>query len=181
MWIQRYLPWSCSRCWEDAIATGWAIEIIDWHILMFRTVFILHLPQNSRWGLGSIGWLVIMLNIHSLIPLSKRWQLLESSKNMCRKEKHTQRWSHFSIIFWQLLSSWLHSEKYVSLPLTLFPFPSSNHIIYMIEHAMYTAITWDNETVLVFDIHRVQYRNGLNTSITFFKMEHSSGVRKSGR
>jgi len=33
----------------------------------------------------------------------------------------------------------------------------------------------------LFDIHRVQYRNGLNTSMTYLTMVHSSWVVKSGR
>ena len=44
-----------------------------------------------------------------------------------------------------------------------------------------TVITWCNVTVCLFNIHRVQYRNGLNTSMTYFTMVHSSCVVNSGQ
>jgi len=47
--------------------------------------------------------------------------------------------------------------------------------------SLYTVITWCNVTVCLIDIHRVQYQNGLNTSMTYFTMVHSSRVVKSGR
>ena len=47
--------------------------------------------------------------------------------------------------------------------------------------SLYTAITWCNLTVCLFDIHRVQYQNGLNPSMIYFTMVHSSCVIKSGQ
>jgi len=44
-----------------------------------------------------------------------------------------------------------------------------------------TVITWCNVTVCLFDIHWVQYRNGINTSTTYFTIFHSSWVVSSGR
>jgi len=46
--------------------------------------------------------------------------------------------------------------------------------------SLYTVITWGNVTVCLFDIHRVQYGNGLITSMTYFPMVLSAWVVKSG-
>jgi len=43
-----------------------------------------------------------------------------------------------------------------------------------------TVITWSKVTICLFDIHRVQYRNGLKTSMTYLTMVQSSCVVKSG-
>jgi len=50
-----------------------------------------------------------------------------------------------------------------------------------ISKKLWTFAILCNVTVRLFDIHRVQYRNGLNTSMTYFTMVHSSWVVKSGR
>jgi len=87
------------------MAAQYAVEFIDWHKSMFGTVFTLHILQRGLWVLGSIGCLVLRINIHSLVPLSKRLQLPEWIDDVCTNQKHTRFWSHCSIIFGQLLSS----------------------------------------------------------------------------
>ena len=80
-----------------------SFEFIDRHTSMFSTVFILHVIQIGLLVLGSIGCLVLRINIHSLVPVSKSSQLPERIENMCRNEKHALCWSHFGIVFSQLL------------------------------------------------------------------------------
>ena len=46
--------------------------------------------------------------------------------------------------------------------------------------SLYTVIMWCTETGCLFDIQRVQYGNGLNTSMTYFRMVHSLWDVKSG-
>jgi len=69
---------------------------------------------------------------------------------------------------------------------------SSFHVVFSLAKAciapsiwsnisLYTVTMWCNVTVCLFDIHRVQYQNGLNTSMIYFTMVHSSWVVKSGR
>jgi hypothetical protein len=55
---------------------------------------------------------------------------------MCRNEKHTRRWSQFSIILGQLLSSYHHSEEQVFLALILHLSQSLHHTRHMIEHVI---------------------------------------------
>jgi hypothetical protein len=47
--------------------------------------------------------------------------------------------------------------------------------------SLYTVIGWCKVTLCLFDIHRVQYGNGLNTAMTYFTMIHSSWVVKRGQ
>ena len=72
--------------------------------------------------------------MHSFVPLSKRSKLLERIDDVCRNEKHAGQWSRFSVIFGQLLSSYLHSEEQVILPCSLFLSQSLHRAIHMIEH-----------------------------------------------
>jgi len=103
------------------------------HMSMFRTVFILHILHKGLLVLGSIGCLIFRINIHSLVLLSKQSQHPEKIEDMCRYEKHTCRWSYFRVVFGQLLSSHLHSEEQVFLPLSLLLCQRSHDAIQMIE------------------------------------------------
>ena len=87
------------------IAAGSAFECIDWHMLMFGTVCILHILQNGLLVLDSIGCLSLRIDIDCLVLLSKRSQLLETIEDMWRNEKHACPGSQYSIIIGQLLSS----------------------------------------------------------------------------
>ena len=89
----------------DEIAAQKAFVLLDWHMSMFGTVFILHLLQKGLLVLGSIGCLVLRIDIHSLVPLSKRSQLPKRIEDMCRNEKHASLWSYYSIVFGHPLSS----------------------------------------------------------------------------
>jgi hypothetical protein len=53
---------------------------------MFGTVFILHILQKGLLVLESIGFLVLRIDIDSLVPLSTRLQLPERIEDMCRNE-----------------------------------------------------------------------------------------------
>jgi len=108
----------------------------DRHTSMFGSVLILNILQNGLLVLGSIGCLILRINIHSLFPLSKRSQLLKWIEDMCRNEKHACCWSHFSIVSGQLLSSELHSKEQVFLPGSLHLSQSLHHTVHMIEHVI---------------------------------------------
>jgi hypothetical protein len=84
--------------------------------------------------LGSIGCLVLRINIHSLVPHSKRSKLPERTQDMSSNEKYAHCWSYFSVVFGQLLSSQLHSEEQVFLPLSLLLCQRSHHATHVIEH-----------------------------------------------
>jgi len=103
---------------------------------MFGTVHILHLHQKGLLVLGSIGYLVIRINIHSLVPLSKRSQLPKRIDNMGRNQRHARRWSHFGVVFGQPLSIYLHSKEQVFHPWSLLPGQSSHHAVHVIEHVV---------------------------------------------
>jgi hypothetical protein len=47
------------------------LGFIDPHMSMFGTVFILHIIQKGFLVLGSVGYLVLRIRFHSLVPLSK--------------------------------------------------------------------------------------------------------------
>jgi len=101
---------------------------------MFGTVFILHIPQKCLLVLGSVAYFVLRINIRSLVPLCKRLQLLERIEGMCRNEKHPPCWSHFSVVFGQVLPSKLYSEEHVLLPLSLLFNQGSHYAIHMVEY-----------------------------------------------
>jgi len=103
---------------------------------MFRAVFILHILQTGLLVLGSIRGIVFRINIHSLVPLPKRSQLPERIKDMCRNEEHTSLWSHFHIVFRQLLPRTLHSKESIFLPLCLFLGQSSDHAVHVIKRVI---------------------------------------------
>ena len=136
IWIKRWLIRSWSRCGRDEIATRYAFWFNDRYPLMFSTVFILHIPQKALLVLDSIECLVLRIYIHSPVPLPKRSQLLERFEDMCRNQKHTRRWSHFSIVFGQHLSSYFHSEEQVFLLLSLLLAQRLNYTVHVIKHVV---------------------------------------------
>jgi len=131
--------------------------------------------------MGSIRSLILGSNINSLFPLPTRSQLLEIIKDVTWGVKHTGGWSDFSIVFGQLCranftatskSSFHWFLVVAGAPMT--PSIRSNT-------TLKNVITWCKVTVCLFDIHRVQYENGLKTSMTYLTIVHSSCVVKSGR
>jgi len=50
---------------------------------MSGAVFILRMIQKGLLGLGSIGSIVLRINIQSLVPLSERSQYPERIEDMC--------------------------------------------------------------------------------------------------
>jgi len=66
--IKGRLTGSWSRCRGEEIVAQYAFGFNDCHMLMFGTVFILHILQQCILVLGSIGSVVISINIHSLVP-----------------------------------------------------------------------------------------------------------------
>jgi len=122
---------------------------------MFGTLFILHILQKSILVLGSIRCLILRIDIQSLGPLPTQSQLPERIEDLCRNEKHTCPWSHFSILFGQLQSSWLHSEEQVMLPLSLLLSESSHNVIHMIEHVII-----DSDKVMQCDCMPLRHRQG---------------------
>jgi hypothetical protein len=112
---------------------------------MFGTVFIPHILQKALLELCSTGCLVPRININSLAPLSKWLQHLEKMEDMCRNQKHICCCSHFSIVICLLMSSKLHSEEQVILPLSLVLRQSSQNAIQLIEHVIvdaYEVMQW---------------------------------------
>jgi hypothetical protein len=103
---------------------------------MFSAAFILHILQKGLLVLCSVGCLVLRINIHSFVPLSKRSQLPERIKDVRGNQKHARRWSHFGVVFGELLSSYLHSEEQVFLPWSLLLGQSSHHAVHVIEHVL---------------------------------------------
>jgi len=122
---------------------------------MFGTVFILHILQKALLVLGSIECLILRIDIHSIVPLSKRSQHPERIEDICRNAKHARRRNHFKVIFGQLLSSQLHGEEQVSLSWSGFLSQSSHHTIDVIEHII---IHCDN--VMQCDSMSVQHPQG---------------------
>jgi len=108
--------------------------LIDRYMSTVGTVFILQVLQKGLLVLGSSGCLILRIDIHSFVPLSKWSQLQEGIEDRCRNEEHAYRWSHFSAIIGQHLSSLLHGEAQVFLPLSLYFSQSSPHAIHVIEH-----------------------------------------------
>jgi hypothetical protein len=86
-----------------AAPTGF--EFIDWHPSMFGAVFILHILQRGLRVMCCVGCLVLRINIHSFVPLSKRLELHDRIEDMCGNQKHARRWSHFGVVFGKLLLS----------------------------------------------------------------------------
>ena len=103
---------------------------------MFGTIFILYVLQKGFLALGSIWCLILWINIHSLDPHPKRSQYAELIEDLCRHEQHTSRWSHCEIIFGQLLSSNLHRDEQVLLPLSLLHRESPHNAIHVIKHVI---------------------------------------------
>jgi len=101
---------------------------------MFGTVFIVHTLQKCLLAMCSIEHLVLRINIHSIVQLIRRSQLPEKIEDKCWNEYHTCCWSHFSVIFGQLLTTSLNSEEQVFLPLSLLLSKSLHHAIHLIEH-----------------------------------------------
>jgi hypothetical protein len=89
----------------NEIAAQYSFEFVDRHTSMFAAVFILNILQKGLLELCSVGCLVLRIDIHSLVPVSKRSQILKRIKDMCGNEKHARRCSHFSLVFGQLLLS----------------------------------------------------------------------------
>jgi len=87
----------------DEIVARDTFRCIHRHMSMFVTVFILHILQQGLLNLGSIGCLILRIDIQSLVPLATQSQLPETIEDMCRNEKHTRHWSQFTRIFGQLL------------------------------------------------------------------------------
>ena len=96
-------PW--SRCGGDKIAVQYDFKFIDRHTSMFGAVFILHILQEGLLVLCCVECLVLRINIHSPVPLSKRSQLAERIGDVRGNEKHAHHWSHFGVVFGQLLSN----------------------------------------------------------------------------
>jgi len=136
VWIKGWFTGSWSCCRGDEIAAQYAFRFIDRHMLMFGTIFILHILQKGLLVLGSIGCRVLRINIDSHVPLPQQSQLLQRIEYVGWNENHTCRWSHVSIIFGHRLSSWLHSEEQVFLPLSLLLCQSSHNAIHVIEHVV---------------------------------------------
>jgi len=103
---------------------------------MFGTVFILHMFQNDLLVLGCIRCLVLRINIHSVVPPSKRSEPPQRIEHMCRSVQHACQRSHFSIIFTQHLSSKPHREEQVFHPLSLLLGQSVQHAIHVIENVI---------------------------------------------
>ena len=78
---------------------------------MSGAVLVLNIILKGLLVLGSMRSQVFRIDIHSLVPLPKRLQLSEKIKDVCRNEKHTSHWCHFSIISGQLLLRKLHSKE----------------------------------------------------------------------
>jgi hypothetical protein len=72
---------------------------------MFGAVFILHILQKGLLVLCSVGCLVLRIDIHSLVPLSKQLKLSERIEDVHGNQKHARCWSHSTIVFGELLSS----------------------------------------------------------------------------
>jgi len=136
IWIKGWLigPW--SQCRGDGIAARYHFEFIDWHTSMFGTVLIFHVLQKGLSVMCSVGCLALRIDIHSLVPSPKRSQLPERMENVCGHQKHSRGWSHLSVVFGKLLSSYLHCEEQVFLPSSLFPGQSSHQAIHVIEHVI---------------------------------------------
>jgi hypothetical protein len=101
---------------------------------MFTVVFVRLIIRKGLLVSGSTRWLIFSINIQSLVPLPKRSPLLERIKDMNRNEKQTSCWSHFMIIFGQLLPRKLHGKELVFLSLSLHLGQSSHHTIHVIKH-----------------------------------------------
>jgi len=99
---------------------------------MFGTVFVLHILQKGLVVLGSIGCLVIRIDIRSLVMVRKGSQLPDRIENLFRIEKHSRHWSQLSIMFGKLLSSQLYVEEHVFLSLNHLVSQSSHNDIYRI-------------------------------------------------
>ena len=108
---------SRSHCRVDDIAARKAFMRIDWHRLMFCTVFILHILPKGPLVLGSIAFLILRIDIHSLVPLSRRSQLSKRIEDMCRNVKHARRWSYISQRYFSLWKTPGVSERMWSVNL----------------------------------------------------------------
>jgi hypothetical protein len=82
----------------------------DRQTAMFRALLVLYILPKGLLVLGSTRSLLFRIDIHSLAPFPKQSQLPERIMDMGRNEKHTSRWSHFSVIFGQLLPCKLHGK-----------------------------------------------------------------------
>jgi len=158
-----------------------ALVFFDRHALRFGAVFILHILQKDLLVLGRIGYLTLRIDIHSLVPLSEGSQLPVRIKDMCRNQKHSLRWSHFSVVFGEHLFSEPHRENKSSFQGDIFLNTARITPSMWSNMSLCTVITWCNVTVCLFDIQRVLYQNPLNTSMTYFTMVHSSWVVNSGQ
>jgi hypothetical protein len=72
------------------IAARYCFEFIHRHTSTFGTVLIVHILQESVLALCSVGCLVRRINIHSLVPVSKRSQLAGRIEDVCGNEKNTR-------------------------------------------------------------------------------------------
>jgi len=103
---------------------------------MFGRLLILHILRPCRLGLGSDGCLVPRIHFHSPIPLPKRSQLPEGIKDVCWNEKHTGRWSNFSITFERVPAPKLHGKVWIFLPVSCLLRQGSHNSINIVEHVM---------------------------------------------
>jgi len=103
---------------------------------MFGTVLIPNIHQKGLMEVGSIVCLVLRNNIHSLVPVSKQSKLPNMIEDICRDKQHARRWSHSSMVFWQLLSSELLSEEQVIFPWSVLLGQSSHYAVEVIEHVV---------------------------------------------
>ena len=69
-------------CRGEEIAAQYAFGSNNWQTTLFGTEYILHILQKFLLGLAAIQSLIFRSNIHSLVPLHKRLQLVEQINDM---------------------------------------------------------------------------------------------------
>jgi hypothetical protein len=111
IWIIRRLATSRRHWRGDEIVVQYDFRFSGLQTSMFCAVFILHILQNGLLVLEIIKSLIFRINIHSLVLFPKRSQLPEKIKDMYRNEMQTSCWSHFSVVFGQLLPLTLHGKE----------------------------------------------------------------------
>jgi len=172
--MKRRFTKSISLWRREKIAVRNMFGVNDANLSMFGQVFILHIVPKCLLVLGSIRSLILRISIHYLVSLPEWSQLPQSIKDMSWNENHICCWSYFSMIFRQLLSRNNHGEVYVFLPVNLCLPKVRIMPSIRLNVSVYIVIPWYRVVVYFFEMHSIQYQNGLTTSMTYSIIVYSS-------
>jgi len=125
-----------SCCGGKEIVAWYNFSLYNEQMSVFGKIFILHKLWNQLLVLAYIASLILRIDIHSRIPLSKPMHTRPRMKEMYCNENVSCYWNKNSKIFVQLLLSKLHCQVQVFFPFSLSPSWSDFNTIHMIKHRL---------------------------------------------